>query len=107
MSKRRIQVIALSVLTVLGSAVVTSAAEQQQQRRRTIGANATVTQTRNGLTGSASITDSATNQPRRRTSSRRGDTTRVLAQRARVNRFVRDRVDSLRKLESYRNFRSN
>jgi hypothetical protein len=110
MTYRRIWVFALSALTVAGMAAPASAANERRQRQqptRTLGAGVTVTQTRNALTASASITDTV--QPtttNRRRASRPDTAARVRAQRARLNQFVRERVEGLQKLDSYRRLQS-
>ena len=119
MGSRRIQVLALSALVVVGLTDTASAANQRraQQRRdplqpvqtvaRMLGAGQTVTRTRNALTAAASVVDEVTGGRARAQTRARQDRSRAVAQQQkRMNNILRDRVDALRKLDSYRRMQS-
>jgi hypothetical protein len=114
MGKRRLQILALSAVVVFGLTSTAPAANQrrQQQRRdplqpvqtiaRMLGHGQTVTRTRNALTGAASLIDEVTGGRARAQTRVRQDRSRAVAQQRRMNGILRDRVDALRKLDSYR-----
>ena len=114
MSSRRVYVLALSALVVVGLTDTASAANQRRQQQRDplrpvqtvanmLGAGQTVARTRSALTATASLVDEVTGGRVRAQARVRQDRTRAVAQqRQRMNNILRDRVDSLRKLESYR-----
>ena len=119
MGTRRIQILSLSALVVIGLASTASAANQrrQQPRRdplqpvntiaRMLGAGQTVTHTRNALTAAASAVDEVTGGRARAQARVRQDRARAaVRQRQRMNNVLSDRVDALRKLESYRRLQS-
>jgi len=120
MGKRRVQILALSALVVIGLTSTAPAANQrrQQPRRdplqpvqtiaRMLGAGQTVTRTRNALTAASSLIDEVTGGSSRAPTRARQDRSRAMAQnQRRMNGILRDRVEALQKLESYRRMQSS
>src|SRR5687768_9459826 len=118
MGTRRVQFLSLSALVVIGLASTASAANQrrQQTRRdplqpvntiaRMLGHGQTVALTRNALTAASSVVDDVTGGRARETVVRQNRARAAVRQRQRMNNVLRDRVDSLRKIESYRRLQS-
>jgi hypothetical protein len=129
-SRRQGFVLMIAAASVFGMCGVSFAGQTRQQQRQqrnqqqavanAIGVAATVTGTQNALRGLSTLTDAATgavngavngainganagNRTRRVTV----DPARVASQKKRMNAFIRERVGSLQKLESYRKLKGN
>jgi hypothetical protein len=123
MTKRRIQVIALAVLGVIGLSAPAHAAKKKNKRQkeqpleqieplvRRIGGDVTVDRMQNALTAAASIANVVTGGPtvRRARAAAPSEqrTARIRAHRRRMNEFVTERVDGLKKLQTYRRLRGD